>query len=180
MDFKSASKKLILALASGSFALTAVAQWQWIDKDGRKVYSDRAPPNDLPAQNILQHPAPKPPPRKASAPGEGAGAESAAAAASAAAPKGNAPKISGKDTELEARKKETEDKEAAAKKTEDDKRTRARADNCERAKKALVTMQSGVRISTASAKGEREFMDDTARAAEVKHLQSVVDGDCKR
>src|SRR6186713_1813524 len=41
MDLKLVSRTLILAVAGGSFALTAFAQWQWIDKDGRKVFSDR-------------------------------------------------------------------------------------------------------------------------------------------
>ena len=36
--------------------LLAQAQWQWIDKDGRKVFSDRAPPSDIPDKNILKQP----------------------------------------------------------------------------------------------------------------------------
>jgi hypothetical protein len=34
-----------------------LAQWQWIDKDGRKVYSDRSPPSDIQEKNILKRPA---------------------------------------------------------------------------------------------------------------------------
>ena len=34
----------------------AFAQWQWIGSDGRKVYSDRPPPSDIPAQNVLKQP----------------------------------------------------------------------------------------------------------------------------
>jgi hypothetical protein len=41
---------------AASFAVTALAQWQWIDKDGRKVYSDRSPPSDIPEKNILKMP----------------------------------------------------------------------------------------------------------------------------
>ncbi|MES2052695.1 MAG: DUF4124 domain-containing protein, partial [Pseudomonadota bacterium] len=47
MDFKSVSKTLVLALAGASFSLTALAQWQWLDKDGRKVFSDRSPPAEV-------------------------------------------------------------------------------------------------------------------------------------
>ena len=55
----------------------------------------------------------------------------------------------------------------------------AKAENCERAKKGLSSFQSGVRVSTVNAKGEREIMDDNARAAESKRLQGIIDGDCK-
>src|SRR3982751_787422 len=39
MDLKLVTRTLILAVAGGAFSVTALAQWQWIDKDGRKVYS---------------------------------------------------------------------------------------------------------------------------------------------
>jgi hypothetical protein len=45
MDLKLVSRTLLLAVAGASFAIPALAQWQWIDKDGRKVYSDRSPPS---------------------------------------------------------------------------------------------------------------------------------------
>lgn len=168
MDFKSASKTLILALASGSFALTALAQWQWIDKDGHKVFSDRAPPTDIPAKNILKQPN-----------------HSKALTISAIAPsapeiKTSAPKISGKDTELEAKKKKADEEAAVKMKADEEKQAKIKEDSCKQAQKGLVTMQSGIRIATLNAKGEREFMDDTARAAETKRLQAVADTDCKK
>ena len=45
----------LLALAC-TLPLAAVAQWQWLDKDGRKVFSDKSPPPDIPAKNILKQP----------------------------------------------------------------------------------------------------------------------------
>ncbi len=48
-------KFLLLALAC-TWSLGASAQWQWIDKDGRKVFSDRAPPLDIPEKSILKQP----------------------------------------------------------------------------------------------------------------------------
>lgn len=177
MDFKSASKTLILALASSSFALTALAQWQWIDKDGRKVFSDRAPSTDIPQKNILKQPA--------HSAAEQAASDTAAAAqppaASAPAGKASAPKLSGKDAELEAKKKQAEEQEAAKKKAEEETLAKARAENCERTKKSLATVQSGVRISTTTnAKGEREIMDDAARTVETKRLQGIIQSDCKK
>jgi len=175
MDFKYASKTLILALAGGSFALTALAQWQWIDKDGHKVFSDRAPSPDIPQKNILKQPG-----------GKGAvvlsGNETGVEPSSTDIPlvKASAPKISGKDIQLEAKKKQTEEAEDAKKKAEDEKTAKAKADNCERVKKAATTLQSGVRISLTNSQGEREFMDDSARATEAKRLQGILESDCKK
>lgn len=177
MDFKPASKNLILALASGSFALTALAQWQWIDKEGRKVFSDRAPPTDIPAKNILKQPTTPKTLTFSSAP-----ISTVAPSATASAPevKASTPKISGKDTELEAKKKSAEEETAAKNKAEEERLAKAKEENCKQAQKGLVTLQSGIRMSTLNAKGEREFMDDAARATEAKRLQGISDKDCKK
>lgn len=176
MDFKSASKTLILALASSSFALTALAQWQWIDKDGRKVFSDRAPSTDIPQKNILKQPAHSAAAQAAS----DAAAATQTPAASTPAGKVSAPKLSGKDTELEAKKKQAEEQEAAKKKAEEETLAKARAENCERTKKNLSTLQSGVRLSNTNANGEREIMDEAARTVESKRLQGIIQSDCKK
>ncbi|CAN5382463.1 hypothetical protein BH10PSE16_BH10PSE16_41990 [soil metagenome] len=175
MDFKFATKTLILAIASSALALPAMAQWQWIDKDGHKVFSDRAPPADIPQKNILKQPASKIPPP---APGTDIGMAAPAAMASAPANKASAPKLSGKDAELEARKKQADELEAAKKLAEEEKLAKSRADNCERVKKGQATLNSGIRISVTNAKGEREIMDDAARAAENKRLQAIAESDC--
>lgn len=178
MDLKLVSRTLLLALAGVSFTIPALAQWQWIDKDGRKVYSDRSPPADIQEKNILKRP---PGARVVAAPV--VTEDSAAAPAPAgAAPKpnaGNAPKLSGKDTQLEAKKKQADEEEAAKKKADEEKVAKARADNCERAKKAQANLQAGVRMAAVNAKGEREIMDDNAKAAETKRVQAIIDSDCK-
>ncbi|MEK9952912.1 MAG: DUF4124 domain-containing protein [Curvibacter sp.] len=38
----------LLVLAGCLYALSASAQWQWLDKDGRRVFSDRPPPAEVP------------------------------------------------------------------------------------------------------------------------------------
>ena len=179
MDFKFATRTLILAIASSSLALPVLAQWQWIDKDGRKVFSDRAPPAEIVQKNILKQPGSKSP---APAPGTDAGvtAQAPKVTASTPAAKASAPKLLGKDIELEARKKQTDDLETAKKQAEEEKLAKARADNCERAKKGQATLKSGVRISVTNPKGEREFMDDTARTSETKRLQAIAESDCSK
>jgi len=179
MDLKLASRTLILAIAGGAFSLTALAQWQWIDKDGRKVYSDRSPPADIPQKNILKAP------RGAAMVAQPAANEAPAAAPAAAASSPvakndpNAPKLTGKDAQLEAKKKQAEDEAAAKKKAEEDKVAKARAENCEQAKKALASLQSGQRIAVTNAKGEREVMDDKAKAAEINRTQGIMNSECK-
>lgn len=180
MDFRHASKTLILALAGASFALTAAAQWQWIDKDGRKVFSDRSPPADIKEKDILKRPGSSTRIAATTAPVPAAGAAvPPAAAAASAAGKAGAPQLSGKDAQLEARKKQAEDEQAAKKKAEEEKLAKVKAENCDRAKRGLLTFDSGVRVSITNAKGEREFMDDKARAAETKRLQDITAADCK-
>lgn len=161
-------RPLALALLTTLASSSAYAQWLWIDETGAKVFSDTAPPPGIPDKNILKRP--------------GARAEvkpQPTAAESEATP---SPKVTGRDEQLEAKKKQAE-KQAeeaaqAKKKAEADKLAKARADNCERAKRAKATMDSGVRIATTNAKGEREIMDDKARAAEVQRIENVIRSDC--
>jgi hypothetical protein len=153
----------------------ACAQWQWIDKDGHKVFSDRSPPSDIPARNILRQPGGKaaPPPAEAE-PTDSAGGAPAPVARLAA----SAPKISGKDKALEEKKKLADLEQDAKKKADEEKLARDKADNCERAKRSMQAYSSGQRIRAPNAKGELEYLTDEQRAAEAKRLQGIV-ADCK-
>ena len=160
-------------------ASTASAQWKWVEIDGRKIFSDRPPPADIAEKDILKRPAGA---AKAAAVIANDAAAKPVGAASAPAAKvsaANAPKLTGKDAELEARKKKAEEEEVAKKKAEEDKVAKVKADNCERAKTGLATLQSGVRMSSVTANGEREIFDEAKRAAETKRAQEVIDASCK-
>lgn len=153
-----------------------MAQWLWIDSAGNKVFSDTAPPPGTPDKHILR----KPGGRVEHKPAEPAAAAAPASGVPAAGTP--APKVSGKDEQLEAKKKQTE-KQAeeaaqAKKKAEAEQMARTRADNCERAKRAKATLDSGTRIATTNAKGEREFLDDKARGAEARRIDEVIRSDC--
>ena len=169
----------VISLAAALLPALACAQWQWIDRDGHKVFSDRSPPADIPAKSILKQPGgkPAPVPAEAEAPADAA-ADAAAKAAAQAKTAAIVPKISGKDKTLEDKKKQAEDEATAKKKAEEDKLAQAKAENCERTKRALQTMTSGVRIRMPNAKGELEFISDEQRAAETKRLQGIT-ADCK-
>ena len=178
MHFKPALKTLVVALATASFALSAFAQWQWIDKDGRKVFSDRSPPAEINEKDILKRPGSRGSVAVAvTAAGESAPAVPALTISAAA--KGSAPKLTGKDAQLEAKKKQAEEEEAGKTKAEDEKVVAAKADNCNQAKRYLSTLDSGVRMANTNAKGEREIMDDSKRAEEKKRAQGVADTSCK-
>ncbi|WP_313879318.1 hypothetical protein [Rhodoferax mekongensis] len=89
------------------------------------------------------------------------------------------PKDAGVDKALDAKKKQAEAAEAAKKKAEEERIAKAKADNCKLARQAKATFDSGARISRTNAAGEREFLDDAARAAEAQRIQGVIDADCK-
>lgn len=157
-----------IVLAACLYALSASAQWQWLDKDGRKVFSDRPPPADVPDRSILKRPGSR-------GPALPAPAASAAPAAPVAAP---APQT-GVDKGLEEKRKQAEAAEAAKRKEEEDRNARIRAENCSRAQQAKAGVDSGARIARVNEKGEREFLDESGLAAESQRLQTIINENCR-
>ena len=103
-------RAVVLAVLTSLCALPAMAQWQWIDSTGSRVFSDTPPPAGTPDKNILKRPGPARVP--ASAPEAPVGAV-ATTATTAAASTATAPKPTGLEMELEARKKQAEEAEKA-------------------------------------------------------------------
>lgn len=167
--------KLLLLTVACTWAMGASAQWQWIDKDGRKVFSDRPPPQEIPEKSILKQPGGHSPARAAA---PSAGTEGAEAPQPVAVPKLAA--SSTKDKELEQKKAAAEAAEAAKAKAEQEKIAKALAENCTRARQAKATYDSGRIITQTNAQGERVFMDEAARNAEAKRIDGVIATDCKR
>ncbi|MBX3652792.1 MAG: DUF4124 domain-containing protein [Ramlibacter sp.] len=144
--------------------LIASAQWIWIDKDGKKVFSDRPPPAEIPAKSVLKQPDAKSA-RQAIDEGK-------------AQPVAAAPKMSGKDKDLMEKKKKLEAAEAEKKAAEDEKIAKAKADNCARATQAKVTYESGVRVAKTNEKGERIILDDSAKDAEIVRIKEIIAQNC--
>lgn len=161
--------KLLLLALGCSWAMGATAQWQWVDKDGRKVFSDRPPPQDIPDKSILKQPQRALPRTAMAAPASPASAPASEAAAPA----------SGKDKQLEENKAKADAAEAAKRKAEEDRVAKTRADNCARAKRAKEQLAPGQLVSNVNAKGERGFMDDATRAAELRRAEATIASDCK-
>lgn len=164
-----------LALAClAATSLPAAAQWKWRDANGQVHVSDLPPPRDVPEKNVLSRPGPA---RKAAEPAATAAPAASTPAGPAAAASGALP---GKgETDLDKRRKKAEAEEAAKRKAEDDKVAAQKAENCQRARAQIMTLESGIRVATTNAKGEREFLDDGARQREMQRARAVVASDCR-
>lgn len=149
--------------------LPAEAQWKWKDGRGQTHVSDTPPPREVPDKDILQRPNQL---ARRAAPAAAVAASAPAASASAA----SRPKV---DTELETRKAKAEAEQKAKTKAEEDKQAALRAENCQRARQHLATLQSGQRIARVNSKGEREILDDQGRNQEQQVAQRVIDSDCR-
>lgn len=168
----------VLGSACLLLSMGAHAQWQWIDKDNKKVFSDQAPPPEVPEKNIVRRPGtPSARPTFSPAPAAPEATDAAAAPVRAAAKADGKP--TGVDKELEEKTRKAEEAEKATKAAEAQKIAQAKAENCTRARQAKATFDSGIRVARVNAQGEREIMDDKARAAEQQRLDSVIGADCK-
>ncbi len=168
--------RLFIACATLAACGTVSAQYQWVGQDGRKIYSDRPPPADVPQQNILKQP------RGASTTAHRASSASAPASGTPGLPASapiTAASVAGADKALEEKKKQAEAAEAAKKNEEDKKVAARRAENCKRALAAKAGLDSGVRIARMNDKGEREILDDTGRKAEQERTQSIIQSECQ-
>lgn len=168
-----------ISLAAVATALVAVyaapasAQWAWRDATGRTVYSDRPPPASVKSDQILRQP-------------------STQSFGTAAAP--NAPAAEGKDAkdakdapkgpktlaerEAEFRKRQQENADAEKKQAEEQSRSEQKAAECERMRGYLKALEDGQRIARTDAQGNREFLDDAARAKEVTRVRDGMSRNC--
>lgn len=176
--------KLVLLAALAACSLSATAQWQWVDATGRKVFSDRAPPPDIPAKNILRQPGGSTPAPAAAAPSSAPAATDAAAQPAADATAQAAPaaakdtKPAGTDKALEEQKRKAEAQEAAKAKAEKDRIAKQRQENCARANQAKTALSSGGLLAYTNAQGERGFMDEATRNSELKRADATIASDC--
>jgi type IV secretory pathway VirB10-like protein len=158
---------------------SAMAQWAWTDDEGKPIFSDRAPSTSVPEKRIFKRPGPaRLNPTQETASNDVADAANARPA-TPAQPATSAPQAAtALDKALAERKKKAEQVQAEQKKLDDERISKIKADNCERARQAQRTLESGVRMSRTNAKGEREILDDADRAVEAKRLQGIVATDC--
>ena len=159
------SAAALLALLT---ALPAAAQiYSWKDNDGRTVYSDVPPPSG--EVKVLRPGRVVPP----VAPANGDATPAAGTAADAAKPKSAA------ERDLEFRQRRAAEAESQAKADKEAAAAAERDRFCAQARNQLNALQSGVRIARPNAAGEREFLDDAARAEETSRLQQQIGQNCQ-
>jgi hypothetical protein len=177
MNVRPRSRRLALlavAVVAGTYLGDAAAQWAWKEDNGRVVYSDRPPPPNVKGSQILRQPnvaMPDPAPRGPQSAGEG-DKPAAAPAASPTAPKSIA------EREMEFRKRQQERAESERKAQHEEQKNAAKAADCERTRGYVRALEDGVRISRTDASGNREFLDDAQRAAELERARKTAQQVC--
>jgi hypothetical protein len=180
------------ALLIATFAAHAQA-WQWKDEQGRMQFSDQPPPASVKPENIIKTPtgAPARPtgkskityddptaakpadPKAAAAP---ATAKDAAAAKPAAAKDDKPMTTAEKEADYQKRKKA--EAEAADKAAKEAAVAKEKQQACTSSRNNLAALESGQRIARPNAKGEREFLDDSGRAAEIARAKENISKAC--
>jgi hypothetical protein len=163
-------------LAIAATAAHAQSMWKWRDASGQLHISDTAPPPGTPAKNIISSPVGGMPAPVISTTSTSTTTTSTTATTPAAAA-ASTPE-SDLDKKKKAADKEKADKEKADRAALEQKNAAIRKDNCTRATNAAAGIQAGNRLTTTNAKGEREFLDDAGRAAELKRTQEIIASNC--
>ena len=98
--------------------------------------------------------------------------------APAAAPAGQSKSLADRDAEF--RKRQLEQLESTKKADEKTRDAADRSQNCESAQGYLRSLQGGMRIAKTDPKtGERIFVEDADRGAEIERAQRAVETNCK-
>lgn len=150
--------KILIATLVMLAPLAAHAQLvKCVGKDGKVEYAARCPSGVKEEQTGIRNTK------------EGPASES-----KAAGPKSTAEK------EADFRKRQTEQKAAAAKQDESAKDAEARKQNCANARETMAALETGQRIvRTDPATGERSYLDDNERKKATDEARRSVDGWCK-
>jgi hypothetical protein len=152
-------KRILAVLAALAFAAAASAQtYKWVDKDGKVRYGDTPPPG------VKATPLKGP-----------SGPAAPAASAKTDDKKGGKPL----SPEAAFRKRQQDQKEAEEKSSKERAEADSRRQNCQVAQANLRQLESGQRIASVNAQGERVFIDDSERAAQTQRAQKAVSEHCK-
>ena len=168
----------IAIVLAGFISTPSEAQWAWKDANGRTVYSDRPPPPDIKAGSIVRQPNTQTlaNPAPASGPLDDAGKPADGKTPDAkSAP--NAPKTVA-EREMEFRKRQQERAESEKKAAEEQTKSAAKTAECDRARGYMKSLEDGIRITKTDASGNREFLDDSQRAAEMDRTRKIIQSTC--
>ena len=144
------------------FAGLSHAQFVWINEKGVRQFSDRPPPPNTPAKNILK------------SPGGILAAAAPEAAPAAAGAKPAAPTLAERETDY--KKRQAEKAESEKKSTEEAEMKAAKKANCDASRAFKMQLDSGARLSTTDKNGERSFMDDAQRKEKQAQAARNLEG----
>jgi hypothetical protein len=166
----------VLLVAAGVIAPgLAMAQYQWVDDNGRMVFSDRPPPASVAPSKVKVIPvkAPtKPAEKAAEVDAKPLANQVATNSPSPAAPKSTA------DKDLEAKKRALDAEEAAKKQKAEAERQTKMAAACTDTSSGIRSLESGTRIATTNVKGEREFLGDEEKSKRLNDLKKDFAENC--
>jgi hypothetical protein len=144
----------LLAAAAGASA----QQYKWVDRNGRVQYGD-TPPAGVNATALRA-----PSGRAALAP----------ASADAAARKGP---LTAAEQDAAFRKRRENAEKDREKQAQADQRAQEKRENCENARAAARSLESG-RVSRTNAQGERYFMEDAEIQREMERARRAIQQEC--
>lgn len=186
--------KLWIAAVLSICSSSVLAQWQWVDEAGRKVFSDRPPPAHIAPEQILKQPhgtrsasarVVYPSAETAGLPPKSAQPSQAAPTEAEATPAAQTPEAAAQAKQAaqdQAKEKDIEDAKHKAEEAEQKKQkaqqAQARQENCQRARAAQAALQSGSLLATVNAKGERGFMTDEQRQTDLQRAQQTIKSNC--
>jgi hypothetical protein len=147
-------KELALLLALLAPLALAGEIYTWKDASGRVNYSDTPPPGAQQVRTLRQ----------------GTTEPQAAPAPAAATPQ--AKSIAEQEVEFRKRRAAAQEVEAKAEKEKVAMEEKQR--NCQQAKNQLAALESGQRVARFNEQGEREFLEDNQRAAEIERARKAV------
>jgi hypothetical protein len=157
-------RKLLALLFAASVAGAAQAQIKcWTNAAGKRECGDTPPPGAK--VSTVRGTAP-------------AGPAPAPAEKDAAAKDAKKGPLTPAEQEQEFRKRQLEAQKTREKEEQERKDAEVKRQNCEQARAALRTLESGQRIARADERGERYFLDETQIAAEIARARRAVQQSC--
>lgn len=155
--------RLTTSVLLAALAVPALAQYVWLDEKGVKQYSDMPPPPSVPTNRILKQPG-------------GSATSNQPSNVETQSPNA-APTLAEQNAAFKKRQQEAADKEKKA--AEQSKLAADRTKNCNRTRDYLRSLESGERIAHTDSRGERIFLTDEQRAAEMRDARQVL-ADCNK
>lgn len=152
MKFHRALPLLSCLMMSAAIAMNI---YSWRDAAGKIHYSDAPPPDARDVRSL-----------KSPAKGEATSAPTAKPRTAA-------------EMEMDFRKRQNDAKDAGIKAAKEQEEAEQRRSMCQTLRSNLATLQSGVQVARTSEKGEREFIDDTQRAADIEKIRAQLEQACK-